>query len=150
MWPRPAGASRPTRWWGAGARRAPCFSASGTERWVAAAAIVQVESPWQFGFARATASCPIVLVMQNAEAGLLAERPVSRRLVALAARLERAALEQADAVIFLSAEDRSTATSAYGLVREGCYTCSVGVNCEEFHPASDAERAAAKASLGLE
>ena len=137
----------------------PPLHASAELRWtappalrrrIAAADIVQVESPWQFGFARATASCPIVLVMQNAEARLLAERPVSRRLVALATRLERAALEQADAVIFLSAEDRSTATSAYGLARDGCYTCSVGVDCEEFHPASDAERAAAKAALGLE
>ena len=118
-------------------------------RRIAAADIVQVESPWPFAFARATASCPVVLVMQNAEARLLAERAVPRRLAAFAARLERAALERADAVIFLSAEDREVVSEAYGLARGGCFTCGAGVDCVEFQPVSDTERAAAKAALGL-
>ena len=118
-------------------------------REIAAADIVQVEEPWQFAFARATASCPVVLVMQNAEARLLAARSISGRLVALAARLERSAVEQADAVIFLSAEDRALITSAYGLARDGCFTCGVGVDTTEFRPPAEAERRAAKAALGL-
>src|SRR5439155_10718911 len=100
----------------------PPLRASAELRWtapaalrrrIAAADVVQVESPWPFAFARATASCPIVLVEQNAEAQLLAARSVSRRLVALATRLERAALLEADAVIFLSPEDRTAVTDAY-------------------------------------
>src|SRR5439155_1549071 len=61
----------------------PPLRASSVLRWtapdvlkhrLAAADVVQVETPWQFAFARATASCPIVLVEQNAEAQLLAAR----------------------------------------------------------------------------
>jgi glycosyltransferase involved in cell wall biosynthesis len=136
----------------------PPLRASAMLRWTAPAAlrrelaradVVQVESPWQLEFARGAASCPVVLVMQNAEARLLAERGVSRRIAALAARVERAALEQADAVVFLSAEDRAAVTADYGLARAGCHTCGVGVDTEEFRPASEAERAAAKRALGL-
>jgi len=136
----------------------PPLRASSMLRWtapavlrrrLAAADLVQVETPWQFAFARARASCPIVLVEQNAEAELLATRSFSRRLVALAARLERAALLQADAVIFLSPEDRAAVTDAYGLARGDLHTCGVGVDTETFRPALDAERAAAKAALGL-
>jgi len=136
----------------------PPLRASSVLRWtapdvlkhrLAAADVVQVETPWQFAFARATASCPIVLVEQNAEAQLLAARSVSRRLVALATRLERVALLEADAVIFLSPEDRTAVTDAYGLVRRDLYTCGVGVDTETFQPALDAERAAAKAALGV-
>jgi len=116
---------------------------------IAAADVVQVEEPWQFAFARAAAACPVVVVVQNAEAALLAARGIAPRLVELAARLERAALAAADAVIFLSAEDREAMSSAYGLARDAFYTCGIGVDAALFRPASEAERTAAKAALGL-
>jgi glycosyltransferase involved in cell wall biosynthesis len=122
------------------------------ERAIAAADIVQVQQPWQFAYCRHTAACPVVVVVQNAEVELLRARDMSDRLVARAARLERAALEQADAVIFLSGEDRDRLTTSYGLQpggRQMWQTCGVGVDTELFRPASDADRAAAKAVLGL-
>lgn len=136
----------------------PPLRASAVLRWTAPAAlrrelaradVVQVESPWQLEFARAAASCPVVLVMQNVEARLLAARGISRRLVALAARVERTALARADAIVFLSAEDRAAAAADYGPPGAAVHTCGVGVDTEEFQPASDAERAAAKTALGL-
>jgi glycosyltransferase involved in cell wall biosynthesis len=136
----------------------PPLRASAVLRWTAPAAlrrelaradVVQVESPWQLDFARTAARCPVVLVMQNAEARLLASRGVSGRLAALAARVERAALERADAVVFLSAEDRAAVTGDYGLARAGCHTPGVGVDTDEFRPASEAERARAKTALGI-
>jgi len=118
-------------------------------RAISAADVVQVQHPWQFAFCRKTATCPVVLVVQNAEARLLEARRLPTRLVALAARLERAALEQADAVIFLSAEDRTLLTGTYGLTPGRWHTCGVGVDTDVFRPPSEAERKAAKGALGL-
>jgi glycosyltransferase involved in cell wall biosynthesis len=136
----------------------PPLRASAVLRWtaprmlrraLARADVVQVESPWPLAFARSAATCPVVLVMQNAEARLLADRRVSPRLAALAARIERDALERADAVVFLSAEDRAAVTTDYGLTRPGWHVCGVGVDTDEFRPASPEERAAAKTALGI-
>jgi glycosyltransferase involved in cell wall biosynthesis len=116
---------------------------------IASADIVQVQQPWQFAFARRTASCPVVLVVQNAEVQLLESRGLPRRLVRLAAELERRALAQADAVIFVSSEDRATLADTYGLAPARWHTCGVGVDTDAFRPATAAERQAAQSALGL-
>lgn len=116
---------------------------------IAVADVVQVQHPWQFAFCSRRAPCPVVLVVQNAEARLLEARRVPKRLVALAARLERTALEQADAVIFLSAEDRTFLKDEYGLTPNRWHTCGVGVDTDVFRPTPEAERVAAKRHLGL-
>jgi glycosyltransferase involved in cell wall biosynthesis len=119
-------------------------------RAIAAADLVQVEHPWQFAFARATATCPVVLVAHNAEAELLGELGLPQRLVARAAAIERDALARADAVVFLAAEDRARLEQAYGLTRPAAFhTIGVGVDLDGLRPATPAERAAAKAALGL-
>jgi glycosyltransferase involved in cell wall biosynthesis len=116
---------------------------------VATADLVQVEAPWQFAFARGIATGPVVLVVHNAEAALLRTRAVAGRLVALARRIERAALAAADAVICLSPEDRATLAADYQLDASRWHACGPGVDTEAFRPVSDAERAAAKTTLGL-
>jgi glycosyltransferase involved in cell wall biosynthesis len=136
----------------------PPLRASAELRWtaparlrqaIAAADLVQVEHPWQFAFARETARAPVILVAHNAEADLLAGR-VPRRLATLAARIEHDALARADAVIFLSAEDRTRLETLHGLARpEAFHTVGVGVDVDAFRPATEAERGSAKAALGL-
>ena len=136
----------------------PPLRASAELRWtaparlrqaMAAADLVQVEHPWQFAFARATARGPVVLVAHNAEADLLAGR-VPQRLATLAARIERDALARADAVIFLSAEDRLRLEAVHGLLRpEAFHTVGVGVDVDAFRLVTEPERSAAKAALGL-
>jgi glycosyltransferase involved in cell wall biosynthesis len=116
---------------------------------IRAADVAQVQQPWQFAFLRRVASCPVVLVVQNAEAQLLENRRLPGRLVRLAADLEREALERADAVIFVSAEDRATLGATYGLSTARWYTCGVGVDADAFRPVMDDQRSAAKAALGL-
>lgn len=117
---------------------------------LAAADIVQVQGPWLFPFARESApDCPIVLLVQNAEASLLDARRISRRLASLARRIERTALEGADAVIFLSAEDRTILAAEHRLAPGHWYTCGAGTDTDALRPPSDAERNGAKAALGL-
>jgi glycosyltransferase involved in cell wall biosynthesis len=137
----------------------PPLRASAVLRWTAprplrqalgAADVVQVEGPWQFAFARdAVPGTPIVLVVQNAETGLLEDRRLSPRLVRLAARIERSAIARADAVIFLSVEDRNALTAAYQLEPGRWYISPPGVDLENFRPVSHAERETAKTALGL-
>ena len=119
-------------------------------RELATADVVQVEGPWQVAFARRQAPRkPLILVVQNAEGALLRQRGISRRLRALAARIERQALLDADAVISLCREDLAALEAEHGVHPRRAYVCGAGTDTEAFRPAAEIERPAARHALGV-
>lgn len=119
-------------------------------REIVTADVVQVEGPWQLAFARRLAPrAPIVLVVQNAEGALLRQRGASRRLCTLAARIERQAFLEADAVISLCREDLAALEAEHGARPRRAYVCGAGTDTQAFRSPGEMERAAARNALGV-
>lgn len=125
---------------------------------LASADVIEVEHPWGFGglrpFLRKIGSAArIVFSAHNVEAdlnppssvrgGLLLGRPISRSIE----KLERSAVENADAHVAVTADDAARLNALYG-VRDWVVVPN-GVDTDKYQPATAADRHAARTELQL-
>jgi glycosyltransferase involved in cell wall biosynthesis len=125
--------------------------------WLRWADVVIVEFPWQFGFCRARLpGGRFVLATHNSEvttrasmaaaAGVAPERSAWLRLVE---RLERRAVERADLVLAVSADERDAFIKGYGVDENRVLVIENGSDTDTFRPVHPDERPAMRRLLGL-
>jgi glycosyltransferase involved in cell wall biosynthesis len=123
-------------------------------RW---AEIVVVEFPWQFAVCRRMRpDLPMVLAAHNVEVAKFADyaeaaggAATSRLWLRRIEALERVAVEDADLVLAVSAEDRSELIRRYGADPSRVVTVPNGADTIRYAPATPEERHAARRTLGL-
>jgi glycosyltransferase involved in cell wall biosynthesis len=121
------------------------------------ARVVQVEQPWQFGWAyrQLRGTRPIVLNTQNVEADLYTAARLSAParlrgpIVRAVERQEAFALRHADHIFAVSPAERDALAMRYNVSVERFTIVPNGVDCAAFQPASRALREQRKRELGL-
>ncbi len=125
--------------------------------WLRWADVVIVEFPWQFGFCRAR--CPdarLVLATHNAEvsartsmAMAVGVAPARSPWLRLVERLEHSAVDNADLILAVSADERDALIDSYGLDQERVLEIPNGADTDVFRPVQPDERPALRRRLGL-
>jgi glycosyltransferase involved in cell wall biosynthesis len=120
------------------------------------ATIIQVEHPWLFDLAQRLArGRPIVYVAHNVEAALW-EKPAPKqssllsRWVTRPRELEKRAVQQASAIIAMSAADAKAIVNEYSADPARIVIIPNGVDTNHRQPATPAQKTAARARLGLD
>jgi glycosyltransferase involved in cell wall biosynthesis len=116
--------------------------------------LIQVNFPWQFEwvYRQNAGRVPIVLVEHNIEFKGLENKtrsPWIRMLANKVKRMEKAAVQQADAIITFTEEDKETLLSVFGIAGEKVRVIPCGVDTDFIRPCPEGERHTAKKQLGL-